>query len=104
MKRFTFFIEEYDKQCSIMKYYKIHQHGRDVNHAYQRAEAFMNAKISKELDYDYKLLTLNQFNQLKNSGSWKDIFPKQMTYLPVWLAYVAIAGTIKLVQRIASRK
>lgn len=103
MKRFTFFIEEQDNQIYAIKYYKIHYHGRDVNHAYNRAEVFMNDNFSKGLDYGYKLLTLNQYNQLKNNGSWKDIFPKQMTYLPVWLVYVVLAGTAKLVQRIASR-
>ena len=56
MKKLTFFIEEYDQQCSITKYYKTHSYGINWKHAFEKI-IIPNIK-----DYDYKLLTLNQFN------------------------------------------
>lgn len=60
MKKFTFFIEEYDSRASITKYYKTFSYGNDWKYA------FSKVKLPNREDYSYKILTLNQFNSLKN--------------------------------------
>ena len=64
MKSYTFFIEEYDQQASLTKYYKIQKHGRNAEHAYSRALRYIINKFSGKdwEDYSHKLLTLNEYN------------------------------------------
>jgi hypothetical protein len=66
MKSYTFFIEEYDQQAGLMKYYKIHRQGKSANHAYSIALKYMIGKFSGSAwrDYHHKLLTLNEYNAL----------------------------------------
>jgi len=59
MRKFTFFIEEYDQQGSFTKYYKTHSYGINFEHAFNRIS------LPRQEGYGYKLLTLNQFNSLK---------------------------------------
>ncbi len=77
-KRFTFFVKEYDSQASITKYYKIHTYGHNSK------QAFDCTSLPVQEDYDYTLLTLNQFNALKKKPN-----PWELLKLlwPFWIKY-----------------
>lgn len=93
MKNYCFVVEEHDAQAGLTKYYMVHKHGRNINHARQRLEANRNTVLAKGLDYDYKLLTLNEYNRLKASDAdrmaWEGFFGRWWLVL-CWIAIVIV--------------
>ncbi len=67
MKRYTFIIRLKDHQASLTKYYKVHKYGDSWKQAQSKAQRYMETKFDNTAyeDYDFTLLTLNEFNALR---------------------------------------
>ena len=85
MKKYTFVFYEYDSQASqCSKYYFIKVPGNNWRHAYNKAQEYVEKRNSKDLDYHSKLLTLNQYNELRKKQK-PNAFTEVLRSLP-WIS------------------
>jgi hypothetical protein len=67
MKRYTFIIKLKDHQASTPQYYKVRKYGDSWEQAQFKAKIYMKFKFHNVAyqDYNFTLLTLNEFNALQ---------------------------------------
>lgn len=93
MRNYHFIIQEHDPLTGTTTYSKIHQRGRNLHQAWQRAETYLNLNASEDLDRNYGLLTLNGYNHLKEEGANRKLWAELGKYWLV-LCFIVVATII----------